>query len=199
MSASAKSKGRSLTAGVYAAATWAASSVALEATASGLPHAMPDGLHMIEPSAWPQRLAWLAALALAFWLWRRWRSRELPPAPAPIPPKPSEPSKPNVVDRIIEIRRHYRNTADFRAGSHELAATVRRHLESRLGDGGKARSLTALELIASYDEAVGRLMMRIADLQWRRRRPEKFEFDSACDLAIEVLALHRRATRRVDP
>ena len=158
-----------------------------------MPHGMPDGLHMVEPSSWPSWLLALAALALLVWWWRRRRRRQpevLPPTPIQ-PPAPA-PDLPNVISKIADLRKRHRLTEDFRRGCHELAHTIRAHLHGADVQGaGRPEALTASELEERYDPSIGRLMMMIAKLQWQRRRPAKEEFEKACDVAVDVLSVTR--------
>ena len=155
-----------------------------------LPHGMPDGLHMVEPSSWPWWPFVLAALALWWWWRRRRRPQVASPPPAPIEPPAPRPEVSNVIGQIAELRRRHRVTEDFRRGCHELAHTIRAHLHGAEGIARPA-ALTARELEERYDESIGKLMVLIANLQWRRRRPEKEEFERACNVAVDVLSVTR--------
>lgn len=156
-----------------------------------LPHGLADGLHLLEPSAFPWSGLLLALLALAgLWWWlRRRRRKPVPPEPAPAPTaKAPSRSAYGIQARIEGLRQQYRE--DLRVGVHALAAVTREHLEEGL-DLPAPQALTALEVSAYFPEAIGRLMLRISDLQWRRREPTKHDFNQACSLAITVLTMTR--------
>ncbi|MEM1177666.1 MAG: hypothetical protein AAGM22_04945 [Acidobacteriota bacterium] len=165
-----------------------------------LPHGLADGLHVLEPSSIPWGWAlFLGLCALALWLWRRRRRQRPPAAPRPAPaPSPAPRPEPagGIIARIEALRKQYRD--DRRAGVHALASVTRSTLDTGSG-AAPSKTLTALEISSRFSGPIGRLMMQISELQWRRLEPSEREFERVFDFASSLLgarALGRGANDR---
>lgn len=152
-----------------------------------LPADLAEPLHILPPGEGPNPILWwlLALLALfAFSLWRRWRRMTAAPAASVVPAAEVEPTE---LERSLEaIRRRALDTGHYRQGCHELAAALREHHEKRKGQ--PLTRLTAREILALGETAVGNLFARLGDLQFGRRAPERSDFETIVELARAVYA-----------
>ena len=168
----------------------------------GLPFGLAEPLHIEEPfPTWKLVLAglvlWLIYRLLRL-LWR-WLQRVEVPA-SPVPPAP-----PSFLDgfavAVDEIRRRYGD--DYRRGCHALAEALRGHFDALELPGSAGRApyptLTAREIEGQLgDTPVSRLFTLLSDLQFYPREPTKGDFEGACELAVDVAASSKVATRRVE-
>lgn len=158
-----------------------------------LPGGLAEPLHLLEPSPYPSMLLagllLLAAFGLLLWLGQHRRRAVLAPAGPVGPPPP--PVADSIAARIREIHQRYRPARKRRRGCHELAATLRHHLDrtARAAHiGPPFATLTAREIGRRLgDRPVARLLDLLADLQFSRRLPSRDDFDGACALALEVV------------
>ncbi len=154
---------------------------------SSLPVGAADPLHILEPGpeVWPKVIAFLLLFgALAYWLWKRKRSRSTEPEVEPTSPvvEPLAESE-HFVDRIR--KRFDREGGDFRQGCHALAEGLKQHLATETGK--PMATLTFPEV----EQEVGDLpevpmLELLAGLQFRRVEPTRKEFHNACELTLLV-------------
>ena len=147
-----------------------------------LPADLAPAVHILEPGPhWPSVLALL--LALLFWWWRQRQKKPQPeasPTPRPAPPIPR--TVPGIAGEIDSLRARYEGDADFRLACHELASLLRGHFH------GRFRSFTANEISRALGEtSVADVFELLAELQFRRREPQRDDFHGICDLAKENL------------
>ena len=167
---------------------------------SELPAGLAEPLHILEPSS-PSYGPWLLlALLLAWWWWRRRRRRVVVPPPrVTVPVAPSEPELSGLAAAIESILKRFGGPdADHREGCHQLARELRRHFH----DGRRPFAVwTAREIVAratsaqTIEKRVARLFECLAELQFRRRPPEREELTSVLASAGRLVGDSDAATR----
>lgn len=154
---------------------------------SALPHGLGEPLHYVDP-AWARML--LLALAAAFvaailwWLKRRAaRAAKAPGGEAAVRFRgPKE--RFGLADEIEALKQRIGEHQDYRAGCHELALMLREHFTGKRGP--RLFTLTAREIGARLaDATLGSLFELLSDLQFRRIRPSREDFEGICDLASD--------------
>ena len=154
------------------------------------PNVLPADLapveHLMDPSPdWP----WILAAAVAAWILRAlWKRRSVsPPRPSSPGTRPTAPRPSTAVGIIAQIealreRRH----DDYRRGCHELAELLREHMGRQSGQIDYT-ILTAREIARTLGEnALSRVFLLLADLQFGRDEPGQSDFHGICDLASET-------------
>lgn len=168
-------------------------STPLEALPVGPGDAIP--LFSLDPGLL-RTLAVLAALALAWWLIRRWMKNRPPPAPTEATPPTAGARTASAFEKGIEaIRRSTIASEDWRGGLHALAREVRVSLEERTGL--QTEEMTADEIARAFSKGdVARAMRRLRDDRFSPDDVTRDTFEHHCDRVASVFGPKRNLKRR---
>lgn len=172
-----------------------------------LPGPLAEPLHLLEPS-WslvPWLLFVLVNSLLVAWLRHRYRqhkaNRALEPEPEPAPPPRPAPPAPELSEierKIQHVRLHHRAPGATREGCHQLSELLRDHLTASVAPHHlppEPESLTGREMGRLFGGAVNGFFVLLTGLEFGRRQPHPGEFETACDLAAEVVRSAPRPKR----
>lgn len=153
-----------------------------------LPHGLTEALHYQEPFPWIWWVATMLAVALGAFVWWWLRRRPARAGTGAIPEPETGTAPIGIEAELGRLRRRHLAGESYRDGCHDLSELLRGHLE-RTRRRPFSRWTAREAERAEGDTVWTRLLSLLSDLQFSRRPPRRSDFEGACDLARDVLAV----------
>ena len=166
-----------------------------------LPEGLAGPLHFPSSPSCAWLLVWFLLVAsLLFWLgrllWRRLRRYlDERPVPPSRPPK-RQPRAHGIASIIAAILERHLQSKSYRQGCHELSGALRTHWEEHglvRPAGARFTRMTAREIEGQVGtRPATRLMEKLSQLQFGRRKPTRKDLQGACDRATKLVSSRER-------